>query len=326
MDVLISHAWWRHLSLFLMGVLLVGLFQTHAIGVQAQTVSDCRIVQHELGESCIPHHPKRVIVMDQESLEILVALGIQPIASTIPNRVASKISLVQNQVGAIADLGKEGQPNLEKIVQLHPDLILGVFITPHIYSLLSQIAPTVSIKYSQTGWKQTLRKAADAVDRRFEAEKRLRDYQQRIEMMKSKFALKAGDLKICIMRFYTDLQLTQFLNQNSFAVSVLDDTKVFTIPAIQRQIQQIPNSEYGYVNVSLEKIDLLEADAIFVALDPGAEKNFQIYQNSSLWQTLNAVKARRVYTVDSGYWIFGSVLSANEILNDLVKHLADRKA
>ncbi|MGG6269530.1 iron-siderophore ABC transporter substrate-binding protein [Leptolyngbya sp. AN03gr2] len=299
----------------------MGLFQTHAIDVQARTVSDCRIVQHELGESCIPRHPKRVIVMDQEGLEILVALGIQPIASTIPNRVASKFSLLQDQVGAIADLGKDGQPNLEKIVQLHPDLILGTFITPQSYSLLSQIAPTVSIEYSQTGWKQTLLEVADVVDRRFEAEKRLRDYQQRIEMMKA----KVGSLKICIMRFYTDLQFTQFLNQNSFAVSVLDDTKVLTIPAIQRQIQQIPNSEYGYVNVSLERIDLLEADAIFVALDPGAEKNFQIYQNSSLWQTLDVAKARRVYTVDSGYWIFGNVLSANEILKDLVKHLADRE-
>lgn len=304
----------------------MGLLQVYAIETPARTVSDCRIVQHELGESCIPRHPKRVIVMDQESLEILVALGIKPIASTIPNRVASKISLLQHQVGAIADLGKEGQPNLEKIVQLQPDLILGMFITPHIYSLLSGIAPTVSIEYSQTGWKQTLRKVGDVVDKRSEAENHLSDYQQKIEMLNSRFASKTGNLKVCIMRFYTDLQLTQFLNQNSFAVSVLDDTKTFTIPAIQRQIQQVPNSDYGYVNISLEKIDLLDADAIFVAIDPDAEKNFQIYQNSPLWQTLRAVKANHVYTVDSGYWVFGNVLSASEILNDLVKHLASRKA
>jgi iron complex transport system substrate-binding protein len=35
--------------------------------------SECRIIKHELGESCIPINPQRIIVTDQESLEILVA-------------------------------------------------------------------------------------------------------------------------------------------------------------------------------------------------------------------------------------------------------------
>lgn len=42
-----------------------------------------------------------------------------------------------------------------------------------------------------------------------------------------------------------------------------------------------------------------------------------------MWQALNVVKNERVYTVDSSYWIFGNIQSANAILDDLFKYLLD---
>jgi len=36
------------------------------------------------------------------------------------------------------------------------------------------------------------------------------------------------------------------------------------------------------------------------------------------------VKNQRVYAVDSGYWIFGNILSANAILDDLFKYLVGK--
>lgn len=128
------------------------------------------------------------------------------------------------------------------------------------------------------------------------------------------------------MRFYTDASLTQFLNQNSFTINVLEELKTISIPEKQRQEIQVPNSDWGYVNVSLERIDLLDADAMFVALDPGSEDSFKLYVTSPLWQTLDVVQQKRVYTVDSGYWIFGNILSANAILDDLCKYLDQEKS
>lgn len=155
---------WQYIKLFLVGLLIVVCLQScqdvfqQSIQIQRSAVlaSECRTVRHELGESCIPYRPQRVVVMDQESLEILVALGFKPIAATTANRVGNKAPILQNRVDftEIVDLGKEGNPNLEKIVQLKPDLILGMFINPQIYPLLSQIAPTASIEYSQTNWKK----------------------------------------------------------------------------------------------------------------------------------------------------------------------------
>lgn len=320
---------WQTILLFLSGILIVGLLQSCAgrgqqpsqTTLSALASSTCHVVHHQLGESCIPQQPKRVIAMDQESLEILVALGLQPIATTTANRVGSKTNLLQDKVGAITDLGKEGQPNLEKIVQLKPDLIMGMFILPQYYELLSDIAPTVSVEYSQTGWRETLKQAADILDRTSRADQLLANYQKRVSTIGELFSQTVGTLDITVMRFYTDVHLTQFLNHNSFAVSVLEEIKGLSIPLHQRQLQQVPNSDWGYVNISLEQLDWLESDALLIALDPGAEASFQHYAQSPLWQQLEVINQKRVYFVDSGYWVFGNILSAHAILDDVCHYL-----
>ncbi len=259
--------------------------------------------------------------MDQESLEVMVALGLQPIATTTANRVGSKAAILQDKVGVVTDLGKEGQPNLEKIVELKPDLILGMFILPQYYELLSDIAPTVSIDYSQTGWRETLKQAADILDRTSEADQLLSDYQRRVNAIGELFSQTVGTLDVTVMRFYTDVHLTQFLNHNSFAVSVLEEIKGLSIPPYQRQLQQVPNSDWGYVNISLEHLDWLESNVLLIALDPGAEGSFQHYAKSPLWQRLEVVNQGQVHFVDSGYWVFGNILSAHAILDDVCHYL-----
>ncbi|WP_187289602.1 hypothetical protein [Trichormus azollae] len=117
------------------------------------------------------------------------------------------------------------------------------------------------------------------------------------------------------MRFYTSIQFTQFLHELSFPVGLLGELNL-SIPLAQRQVSS--GAKVSYNNVSLERVNLLEVDAMFIALDPGLEEHFKKYKSSPLWQTLNVVKNNRVYTVDSGYSIFGNILSANAVLNDLV--------
>lgn len=321
---MMGQSWWRRIQFFLIGALIVASLQScHGVWKPRSHIqpADCHVVQHELGQSCIPHHPQRVIALEHDSLEVLVALGLKPIASAIPDRTGSKTLLLQDKIGTIVNLGRESQPNLEKIIQLKPDLILGMSVSPQMYSLLSRIAPTVSVEYLHTGWKKTFQQIAEIVDRRSTAEKVLSVYQQRLETLRSQLSQKNGRRTLCVMRFYTTTHFTQFFTQNSFSVSVLDELGVVTIPEIQRQQRQVPNTDWGYFNTSLEHIDLLDADFMFVAIDPGAESSFQLYQNSPLWKTLNVVKQKKVHIVHSGHWVFGNILSANAILDDIARYL-----
>lgn len=119
-----------------------------------------------------------------------------------------------------------------------------------------------------------------------------------------------------MVRFYAGGR-AEFRTGGSFPVSVLRDVGL-DIP----EAQTVPEEDdEGFVVVSEERIGLLEGDVIFVAPDPGSEGTQESYRDSPLWDRLRAVREGQVYEVDGSYWIFGSILSANVVLDDLEKYL-----
>ncbi|BAY10169.1 iron-siderophore ABC transporter substrate-binding protein [Calothrix sp. NIES-2098] len=283
-------------------------------------VAECRLVKHELGESCVPLKPQRVIVTEQLALEIALALGIKPIAAPESAFVANKANFLGDKMAGITYIGKERELNIEKIVHLRPDLILSVYgLTPETYKLFSQIAPTVEVKYVQVKWKDCLRNMGAVLGKTEKVEQLLTQYNRRIEEIKDLLGEKIAKIKISVSRFHGQVLLPEFRSQYSFPVSILGDIGL-SIPVTQSRLVNSP--EEPLIILSLESINLLDADILFVAVDPGAKELFQKYQNSELWQTLKVVQNQQVHLVDSSYWIFGNILSANAILDDLLKYLA----
>ncbi|HIK06865.1 MAG TPA: iron-siderophore ABC transporter substrate-binding protein [Trichormus sp. M33_DOE_039] len=281
--------------------------------------SECRLIKHELGETCIPPNPQRIIVTDQVALEAVIALGLKPIGAPDTSYVASKSSFLKDKISGITYIGKEHQFNLEKILDLHPDLIISLYgISSTNYQLFSKIAPTVQFKYVHARWQQSLQQIADVLGRAEKAEKLLIEYKQRLTKFRSIFQNKINHIKVSVSRFHGGVKLPEFRSQFSFPGSILYELGI-SMPDAQSQLIKTPDDTLVILN--LERIDLLDADVLFVAVDPGARDLFQKYQNTRLWQTLNVVQNQRVYSVDSSYWIFGSILSANAIVDDLFKYL-----
>jgi iron complex transport system substrate-binding protein len=91
--------------------------------------SKCRVVQHKLGEVCIPVKPKRIIALDPRYiLDPLLSLGIKPVgfASFIEQGRVYLAGLSPDEVAGIETIGDAGQPSLEKIITLKPDLIFSL--------------------------------------------------------------------------------------------------------------------------------------------------------------------------------------------------------
>jgi iron complex transport system substrate-binding protein len=288
-----------------------------------QITSECRVIKHPLGETCIPLHPQRIIAMDDDILEVLLALDLKPVAVAADvNAWSSRKRQLFRKAEGIASIisGNESLPNLEKMVLLHPDLILGLApsTSRKDYELFSQIAPTVTLDYVQSRWKDILLRIGEIMGRSEQAQKALAQYQQRVEKVRTIVANQLGETKVSVSNFYPWTQTTEFRSNLSFPGSVLLEVGL-SFP--ERQNQFTTTLDYPFVSVSIELLGLLDADVMFASLEHGSEENFQKYQNSPLWQKLNVVKKNRVYTVDSGYWIFGNILSANAILDDLYKYL-----
>jgi len=294
-------------------------YSTTNLVEQDLSPSQCRVIKHEFGESCVPVNPQRIVVTDQVSLEALIALGIKPIGIPDTAFVASKASFLKSKIAGITYIGREHQYNLEKILTLHPDLIISLYgINADSYKLLSKIAPTVKFKYVHAEWQESLRLISEVIGQEKQAEKLLTQYEQRLKKLRFALDNQLNKPKVSISRFHGQVQLPEFRSQFSFPGSILKEVGL-AMPDAQNQL--IKNPDDTLVILSLERIDLLDADILFVAVDPGARDLFQKYQSTSLWQTLNVVHNQQVYSVDSSYWVFGSILSANAILDDLFKYL-----
>ncbi|BAY86129.1 ABC transporter, iron(III) dicitrate-binding periplasmic protein [Calothrix parasitica NIES-267] len=291
---------------------------------QENKISDCRKVKHALGESCIPLNPQRIVVTDAEMLEKVVALGFQPVGTAKANIAGSKAPVLKGKLEEIVDLGKQSQPNLEKMLQLNPDLILGLGISDQNYNLYSKMAPTVTFDYYHADWKDNLRLVAQALGKTEKAEQLLSEYENRIQNIQKNLTNQQENIEISTIRFYAGHKFTQFQTPLSFSGSVLKEVG-FAVPQQQIEFKKDKDSDDVYATVNQEKTEVLDADVLFIALDPGSEKNFQRFQNNPLWQKLNVVKNQRTYTVNSGYWIFGNILSANAILDDINKYIVKDK-
>ncbi|MEM7593900.1 MAG: ABC transporter substrate-binding protein, partial [Cyanobacteria bacterium P01_A01_bin.83] len=115
----------------------------------AALTENCRVVQHAMGETCVPLNPQRIVTIDSTMLEAALALDRKPVGSPLDFVLPS-----MDQEG-IADLGDSERINLERVLALKPDLILGQAYGTVPYAQLAQIAPTVLVDFQHSGqWKE----------------------------------------------------------------------------------------------------------------------------------------------------------------------------
>lgn len=105
----------------------------------------------------------------------------------------------------------------------------------------------------------------------------------------------------------------------TFAGSVLADAGIAR-PPNQAQAQ-------GPQRISLESLDLLDGDVIFIMTLPGgtevakeSQTEIERIKAHPLWSQLKAVQTNQVYEVGS-HWAIGSYIAANLILDDLLTHV-----
>ncbi len=109
--------------------------------------------------------------MHLATLGNLLSLNIKPIGSTTGYQKSEFPKYLEGKIDQIEWLGGVTQPNLEKILQLKPDLIINLGDDKSIYPLLSKIAPTV-----QTGWEGPRSKIAPTVQTGWEGPRQWKEH------------------------------------------------------------------------------------------------------------------------------------------------------
>ncbi len=289
---------------------------------------EVHLVQHAMGQTLVPVHPQRVVVIQRWLVQIPLALGVKLVGAPGLALTLQGLGLDNQRLG-IEDIGAAFSPtNLEKIMTLKPDLILGTIDENRgNYSLLSHIAPTVLVKMPNSGdWKESFMPAANALGQT-EAAKRIIDkYNARIAEFKEKMGSRLKKTQVSVVRLSP--KLIDVTTKGSFSGVILEDVGLIRPPSQNLDAEETKKKEGSPVGYSLspELLTQIDGDILFLlryGFKKPSESNSALRQliAEPLWSKLNVVKQGKIHMVDEFYWLAGSYLSANRVLDDLFTYL-----
>jgi iron complex transport system substrate-binding protein len=278
-----------------------------------------RIVVHAMGETEVPAAPLRVVALDGPMLDACLLLGVKPIGATTGVANDPWPAYLADRTEGIVNVGEIVAPDLELIVSLNPDLILGVKSRhEEIYAELAGIAPVVFVEEHRTRWRENFLVVADALNQNAQVEIVVGAFDQRCAEIGERLAAEQPGT-VSVLRVYTDVIYAY--QAGSFSGSVL------AAIGLERPESQ---SDPDQLAVELSAEQLVDADAELMFLTVwGNEANTDVATvvSNPLWPTLEAVKAGRVYLVPDEYWMVAmGYIAAHLILNDVTAYLLDGAA
>lgn len=284
----------------------------------SQSLAECRTIQHALGEVCVPTDPKHLVSLDDTTLADALALKVPSIgASLIDGQIPGYLA---NRGSQTMLLGKSEQPNLEKILQLNPDLIIGIeFFGKPIFKQLSQIAPTALGNWNGfPTWREYFNFVAHVLGKEDEAKQVWNSYERKIGEIKTDLENQLQDVEVSLV--YACCGTLTIDAENSFAGSILADIGVRR-PKSQAAVDD------GIIILSEERIPEIDADILFISVfDEESEQVLANWQKQPLWNQLKAVRNKQVYLVNYDIWRGGNPIAADLVVDDLLKYLVRVKS
>ena len=281
---------------------------------------NCRVIQHAMGETCVPLNPQRIVVLGPTMLEATLALDRKPVGSPL-----NFVPPFLDKEG-IVDLGDSDAINIERVLALKPDLILGIALDTPPYSQLTQIAPTVLIEFEHSGeWKEDFAFAGEVLGKSEKVERIMADYYQRAKEFQQKMTT-SNETEVSIVRIYPTY--INLYTKSGFIGTVLEDAGLSRPPSQDLDLEKtktLADNPIQYT-ISKEVIDKADGDAVFIVVgdwDKKIDEMLASLKTDPLWAKLDAVQKEKVYEVE-GYWIGTGVIAANAVLDDLFEYLVEK--
>jgi iron complex transport system substrate-binding protein len=265
-----------------------------------------------MGETEVPANPQRVIVLDSAELDAAITLGVKPVGSFTLFEGEDFLSYLKDKLDGVQPVGTIGQPNLEAIAALKPDLILSNKVRhENIYPELSAIAPTVFAENIGAVWKDNFKLYAEALGKQKEGEVVIANYNQRLDAFKQRMGDRLKT-QVSVLRVVEDG--VRILQKKMYIGVILADAGLARPPA-----QDVDDR---FQLVSFEQIPEMDGDVIFISYYGKNDTAFRQLLAQPLWQANKAVAAGQVYPVNDDIWQTGlGFTSANLVIDDLERYL-----
>lgn len=311
--------------------------------IQAQATVECgdgfRLFEHELLATdpvCIPEDPQRILVLDLPAMEVLLFTDKEVVGTLdwVRDDLAATLPALEDELADIPLIG--WPPNLEAILALSPDLIVGYQNEAYFeaYDQLSEIAPSVILSSALGYWKPATEFWSEVFNVPEVYEEMEATYDARVAELQDALGDDIADFEVSVV--HTSSYFTLIWLAESAQGQILADVG-FGRPESQQYSGEEAIALYGYADyagISDETLELAYGDAIFLfayatsneeELAANSE-HMEAFQASPLWQSLSAVQAGQSFVVGPHWYRAATYLVANAILDDLFATLTETEA
>lgn len=276
-------------------------------------------IKHELGEAKVIKNPKNVVVFDYGIVDSLNALGID--ITALPKGDVLPSFLNKYKADKYKGVGSIKEPNMEKIFEIKPDLIIISGRQSKYYEEMNKIAPTIYLNIDSKDYigsfKSNMNILGDIFDKKDEVSKEIVKIENLIKEVKDKATEKKANGLIILT------------NDSAFSVYGKDSRfgiihKELGITPIDKTISDATHGQKASFEYIVEK----NPEYIFVvdrAAVVGGEKSAkEIFENELVKKT-QAYKNNNIIYLSADIWYtasggFGTTKTMiNEIKNALSK-------
>ena len=279
----------------------------------SQTFKEKTIV-HDFGTTELKKAPKRIVILDNLYGEILDPLDITPVGATTGQADSQEFSTLfkkQYKDAKVVSVGWQGNPDLDKIAALKPDLILMTGEQEDIYEELSEIAPTVGYQINtDENWDyhETSLKVAEIFDKRDEMKKDLDRLDAREAVFAENVKAKFGNQKLMYLRV-TDNDIRYYAYGH---FGYLYDTYKFNRA-------ETFNPDDMFQVIDPDKLKDINPDLLIVQADSQELLDNKL-KNTSVWTSLKAVQNNKVIYADYSTYMLGFGIVSQEAI---MKQISD---
>lgn len=233
----------------------------------------------ENGDVELPKNPKRVLVLSTYAGNVM-ALDTNLVGVDSWSKMNPKYDKYLKDVEEVTD------EDLEKIIELKPDLIIGLSTIKN-YKKLKDIAPTVTFEYGKLNYLDQHIEIGKVLNKEKEAQAWVEDFKNRAAKAEKKIKENIGDDKTFTVIESFDKQLYVFGDHWGRGTEVIYQALNLKMP---EKVKEMVEKD-GYYAMSTEVLSDYVGDYLVVSKDKDTENSFQ---KTKTYKNIPAVKDSHV--------------------------------
>jgi ABC-type Fe3+-hydroxamate transport system substrate-binding protein len=271
----------------------------------------------------LPRPATRVVGLEWNVVEHAVSLGVMPVGAADIDGYGKWVK-AEPLEGAVADVGVRGEPSIDSIAALHPDLILATDELPDAaVAQMEAFAPVVFVaggdaKDAIGQMRRNLELVASATGKEAEATALLAAFDAKLAEGKAQLAGRAGPRFVFADGYVEASQLSI----RPFAEGSL-------VSAVTEQLGLVNawpepgDPAYGLAQTDVEGLTRIgDANFLYIANDDdGGDPFTTVLGDNAVWNSLPFVKAGEVHRIPDGMWTFGGPTSMDRYVDAVVAAL-----